>query len=220
MIDAAGELIYVGKAKSLRARLLGYFRPKSRDEKAGKIIKETRRLVWELAGSEFAALLRELELIRRWQPRFNVQGQPRRHRRCYVCIGRRPAAYAFVAATPPSTAAASFGPVPGPRKARESARRLNDWFRLRDCPQKQTMVFADQGELFPLVRAPGCIRHDIGQCLAPLRRRLHPGRLRLSCGRGRGFPQRQGSLAGGAAHARDERGLGGAAVRARLCAAG
>ncbi len=39
MIDAAGELIYVGKAKSLRSRLLGYFRPNSRDDKAAKIIR-------------------------------------------------------------------------------------------------------------------------------------------------------------------------------------
>jgi excinuclease ABC subunit C len=84
-----------------------------------------------------------------------------------VCIGRRPALYAFVSAEPPSTAVAYFGPVPGLYKARESVRRLNDWFRLRDCPRKQTMVFADQGELFPLALAPGCIRHDIGHCLAP-----------------------------------------------------
>jgi excinuclease ABC subunit C len=166
MIDAAGELIYVGKAKSLRSRLMGYFRP-SRDEKAGKIIRESRSLAWELAANEFAALLRELELIRRWQPRFNVAGQPRRHRRYYICIGRRPAPYAFVAARAPSTALAAFGPVPGMHRAREAVRRLNDWFRLRDCPQKQTMVFAGQAELFPLVRTPGCIRHDIGHCLAP-----------------------------------------------------
>jgi excinuclease ABC subunit C len=166
MIDAAGELIYVGKAKSLRSRLMGYFRP-SRDEKAGKIIRESRALAWEVAPSEFAALLRELELIRRHQPRFNVAGQPRRHRRYYVCIGRRPAPYAFVAAKPPSTALAAFGPVPGMHRTREAVRRLNDWFRLRDCPQKQTMIFAGQAELFPLVRTPGCIRHDIGHCLAP-----------------------------------------------------
>ena len=166
MLDAAGELIYVGKARSLRTRLYSYFRP-SRDEKAGKIIQEARGLVWEVASSEFAALLRELELIRRWQPRFNVQGQPRRQRRCYLCIGRRPAPHAFVASTPPRTALACFGPVPGARRAREAARRLNDWYRLRDCPQKQPMIFADQRELFPLQLTPACIRHDIGNCLGP-----------------------------------------------------
>jgi excinuclease ABC subunit C len=167
MVDGQGELIYVGKAKCLRSRLLSYFRPNSREPKAGRILENTRLLAWEVGPSEFAALLRELELIRRWQPRFNVQGQPRRSRRVYVCLGRRPAPYAFLAARPPRTAFACFGPVPHAWKAREAVRRVNDWFRLRDCPQKQEMVFADQRELFPLERTPGCIRHEIGQCLAP-----------------------------------------------------
>src|SRR5581483_11006861 len=78
MVDAAGGLAYVGKAKCLRSRLLSYFRPKSRDEKAGRVVRDARLIAWEPASSEFAALLRELELIRRWQPRHNVQGQPKR----------------------------------------------------------------------------------------------------------------------------------------------
>jgi excinuclease ABC subunit C len=167
MVDARGELIYVGKAKNLRTRLLSYFRPKSRDAKAGRILKDTRTLVWEVAPSEFAALLRELELIQRWQPRFNVQGQPRHRRRVYVCVGRRPAATIFLAKEPPRTAFAYFGPVPAGFTAGEAVRRLNDWFRLRDCPQSQTMIFADQPELFALPLTPGCIRHEIGNCLGP-----------------------------------------------------
>jgi excinuclease ABC subunit C len=167
MVDAKGELIYVGKAKNLRARLMSYFRPKSRDPKAGRILKNTRTLVWEVAPSEFAALLRELELIQRWQPRFNVQGQPGRRRRVYVCVGRRPAPTVFLAKQPPRTALAHFGPVPAGFTAREAVRRINDWFRLRDCPQSQTMAFADQPELFALPLAAGCIRHEIGNCLGP-----------------------------------------------------
>jgi excinuclease ABC subunit C len=167
MVDASGELIYVGKAKCLRSRLLSYFRPNSRDPKAGRIIENTFVIAWELATSEFAALLRELELIRRWQPRFNVQGQPNRRRRTYVCVGREPAPYLFLSPKPPGTAFAGFGPVPSGVTAREGVRRLNDWFRLRDCPQAQEMLFADQSELFPLERTPGCSRHEIGQCLGP-----------------------------------------------------
>src|SRR5262249_26811429 len=97
MVDARGELIYVGKAKCLRTRLLSYFRASSRDPKAGRIREATRLLAWDPAQTEFSALLRELELIRRWQPRFNVQGQPKRKRRTLVCLGRRPAPYAFLA---------------------------------------------------------------------------------------------------------------------------
>jgi excinuclease ABC subunit C len=167
MLNAVGELIYVGKAKNLRARLLSYFRPRSRDPKAGRIVHQARMLVWEPASSEFAALLRELELIRRWQPRFNVQGQPTRRRRFYVCLGRRPAQYIHLAVRPAGRTVACYGPVPASRRAREAVRHLNDLFRLRDCAQSQEMVFADQGELFPVVRAAGCIRYEIGTCLGP-----------------------------------------------------
>jgi excinuclease ABC subunit C len=147
--------------------LLSYFRPRSRDPKAGRIVADTRLLAWEPALNEFAALLRELELIRRWQPRYNVQGQPGRRRRTYVCVGRRPAPYVFLAARPPARVLATFGPVPAGSQARAAIRRVNDWFRLRDCPQVQKMIFADQQELFPLPLAPGCLRHEIGNCLGP-----------------------------------------------------
>ena len=62
---------------------------------------------------------------------------------------------------------ACFGPVPASRRAREAVRRLNDWYRLRDCSQAQPMSFADQGELFPIARAAGCLRYEIGTCLGP-----------------------------------------------------
>src|SRR5579875_4144971 len=143
MIDAKGRLIYVGKAKNLRVRLLSYFRRRGCAPKARRILRQTRTLVWEIAADEFAALLRELELIQRWQPHFNVQGQPGRRRRVYVCVGRRPAATIFLAPQMPRTAWASFGPVPAGVQAREAVRRLNNWFGLRDCPQRQKMTFAD-----------------------------------------------------------------------------
>ncbi len=167
MIDPNGELIYVGKAKSLRARLLSYFRPRSRDRKAERIILDTARLDWEVAPNEFSALLRELELIRRFQPHYNVQGMPRRRRRCFIVVGRRPAPYAYVVTKPPRKSLGCFGPLPGLQRTRDAVRRLNDWYRLRDCPQSQKMIFSDQPELFPLERTPGCLRHDIGNCLAP-----------------------------------------------------
>ncbi len=176
MLNEAGELIYVGKAKCLRSRLLSYFRTKSRDPKAGRILKHTCVVAWEPAHGEFAALLRELELIRRWRPRFNVQGQPNRRRRTYVCVGREPAAYVFLSPKPPGTAFACFGPVPAGFHAHEAVRRLNDWFRLRDCSQSQKMIFADQGDLFPILRPAGCLRHEINACLA-LRRGLYARRL-------------------------------------------
>jgi excinuclease ABC subunit C len=167
MLNAGHELIYVGKAKCLRSRLLSYFRRKSRDPKAGRILGHVRTIIWEYAASEFAALLRELELIRRWRPRFNVQGQPGRRRPTYICLGPRPVPYLFLARFPPRDVLACFGPIPSTWRAREAVRRLNDHFQLRDCPQAQQMVFAEQRELFPIARSAGCLRYEIGTCLGP-----------------------------------------------------
>src|SRR5262249_3276542 len=167
MIDEFGDLIYIGKAKCLRNRLLTYFRRHSRDPKAGRILLPSRAIVWEVCRDEFASLHRELELIRRWRPRFNVQGQPDGRRRTYVCLGRRPAPYAFLSRRPPAGVLASFGPIPAGRRASEAVRRLNDCFQLRDCTQSQELFFADQGELFPVLRSAGCLRYEIGTCLGP-----------------------------------------------------
>lgn len=167
MVAASGELIYVGKAKSLRARLLSYFRPDSRPAKATRIVRQTAALVWEVCHSEFAALHRELELIRRWRPRWNVQGQPLRGRLTFLCLGRRPAPYLFLAREPPRNSLAVHGPLPAGLRTQEAVRRLNDLFRLRDCPQVQEMIFPEQGHLFPLPLAAGCLRFEIGTCLGP-----------------------------------------------------
>ncbi|MBL8796831.1 MAG: GIY-YIG nuclease family protein [Planctomycetia bacterium] len=168
MLDARGELIYVGKAKNLRCRLLSYFRKKSRDPKAGRILRHTRTICWEYVPSEFAALLRELELIQRWRPEFNVQGQPGRRPRTFLCLGRRPAPYLFLTRKPPRGLVGLWGPIIAGPQSRQAARWLNDWYRLRDCPQAQTMAFADQAKLFAEdERAAGCLRYEIGTCLGP-----------------------------------------------------
>ena len=167
MIDRRGQIIYVGKAKMLRARLMSYFRVQSRDPKAGRIIRHTASIVWESAPDEFASLVRELELIRRFRPHFNVQGQPNYRRYIYVCLGRAPAPYTYATREPTGKELAVYGPFVGAPRARDAARGMNDAFRLRDCPQRQAMHFAEQRDLFALELAPGCLRYDIGTCLGP-----------------------------------------------------
>ncbi|MFO0825528.1 MAG: GIY-YIG nuclease family protein [Gemmataceae bacterium] len=167
MIDDRGRLIYIGKAKNLRARLLSYFRTNSRDPKAGKIIQHTRVLLWEQTGDELAALLRELELIQTLRPRFNVLGVPGLQRHHYVCIGKTPAPYVFVTNKPTGKELGVYGPLVIRWKSEEVARRLNDWFKLRDCPQTVPLSFADQPELFTQERSARCLRFELGTCLGP-----------------------------------------------------
>ena len=166
MLDASGRLIYVGKSKALRSRLLSYFSPRVAREKPGQILRETTRLVWERQPSEFAALLRELYLIRSWRPRWNVKDQPRSRPPSYVCLGRGPARHLFVTTAPPRDAAA-FGPFHAHSKLNRAAESLNHHYRLRDCSSRQPFHFADQVELFPEPLRPGCLRFELGSCLGP-----------------------------------------------------
>jgi excinuclease ABC subunit C len=167
MLDPKGRVIYIGKAKNLRARLMSYFRTNSRDPKAGRIVRNTRTLVWEHAENEFAALLRELELIQLFRPRFNVLGQPGAQRYFYVCLGKAPAPFAYVAKEPSPKDLGTYGPFVGRGAAERAVRRLNDVFRLRDCKSTIPIAFADQGELFPDTRGAKCLRYEIGTCLGP-----------------------------------------------------
>jgi excinuclease ABC subunit C len=187
MLNQREELVYVGKAKCLRTRLLSYFRRRSRDPKAGRILAYTRAIIWEPAPNEFAALLRELELIHLWQPRFNVRGQPARRRLTYVCLSRPPARYLYLSRTPPSAPSYCYGPVREGWRAREAIRHLNDYFKLRDCPKKQRIFFANEKELFPTVRTAGCLRYEIGTCLAPCIGACEKEDYRLQTHAARGF---------------------------------
>ena len=213
MVDRRGELIYVGKAKCLRARLLGYFRPRSRDPKAGQIIAETRLLAWEVVPTEFSALLRELELIRAGSRASTSRASRSRRRRTLVCLGRRPAPYAYLTRRLTGSVLAAFGPVPDGHTAREAVRRLNDWYGLRDCPQSQKMVFSDQQELFPVLRAAGCLRHEIGTCLGAVAAACSHAAYEARLRRGALLPRRRRPGAAGDPPARHAGGLCGHAVR-------
>ncbi|MBM3748314.1 MAG: excinuclease ABC subunit C, partial [Acidobacteria bacterium] len=71
--DAAGQVLYVGKAKSLRARVRNYFSgDQLADPKTGSLMAEARDLEYILVDNEKEALALENNLIKQWQPRFNV----------------------------------------------------------------------------------------------------------------------------------------------------
>ncbi len=166
MLDANQELIYIGKAKKLRTRLLSYFRGKSREAKAGRIIRETKVLLYETTPNEFSALVRELELIQKFKPKFNVIGIPDHRRLSYIALTRTPAGIVQLR-RPTGQESALYGPFAGNRIIREAVRQLNLVFFLRDCPQNQKMEFADDLRIFSLPLTPGCLRYELKTCLAP-----------------------------------------------------
>ncbi|MCG8649994.1 MAG: GIY-YIG nuclease family protein, partial [Pirellulales bacterium] len=167
MLDRKGQLIYVGKSKSLRSRLLSYFAASNAAEKGARIIENTRAIQWETQPSEFASLVREQQLIRQFAPRWNVQGVPQRQRPVYLCLGRGPAASFFLAPTPPPHCIAVEGPFHGAGRMRQAVEALNKVFKLRDCSQQQVIRFAEQLPLFELEYRPGCLRLEVGTCTGP-----------------------------------------------------
>src|ERR1700693_3867100 len=71
--DAAGEIIYVGKAAVLRNRVRQYFqKSRSRDPKTEALVAEIADTDWMVVDSEIEALFLEAEMIRRYMPRYNI----------------------------------------------------------------------------------------------------------------------------------------------------
>lgn len=72
MIDAQGDVLYVGKAKNIRKRVTAYARPAGHDSRISRMIAATVSLEFVSTKTETEALLLEANLIKRLRPRFNV----------------------------------------------------------------------------------------------------------------------------------------------------
>ncbi|HKS06322.1 MAG TPA: UvrB/UvrC motif-containing protein [Gemmatimonadaceae bacterium] len=169
MVSPDGEIVYVGKAKKLRTRLLGYFRAAYPAEKSARIIRDAAEVKWEYLPSEFAALLRELQLIKQWRPRHNWAMKYDARHYAFVRIAPGPAPRFQVVRTAGNDAVGIYyGPFHGANQLGEALRELNDALGLRDCRHDMPMHFADQTELpVAAARTPGCIRYEVGKCLGP-----------------------------------------------------
>jgi excinuclease ABC subunit C len=169
MVAADGEVVYVGKAKQLRTRLLSYFRATYPDDKGARILREAHTIEWEYVPSEFAALLGELRLIKRCRPRHNVAMKRDGRNLCFIKLtGGVAPKLAVVRGPGTDDSALYYGPFLGAVRVAESLRELSDVLGLRDCSLDKRMHFSDQRELFTLgPRTPGCLRYELKKCLGP-----------------------------------------------------
>ena len=169
MVSEGGEVVYVGKSKRVRSRLMSYFRAVFPDEKGARIVREAAAIEWSYVPSEFAALLEELRLIKRLRPRFNHAMKRDGRNYAFVAITREPAPRLVVLrGTGMRGESVVYGPFTGAMWLREALRELSDSLGLRDCTHDRRMRYSDQQEIFTLPpRTPGCIRFEIGKCLGP-----------------------------------------------------
>jgi excinuclease ABC subunit C len=165
MRGPSGEVLYVGKSVRVRTRLLSYFRA-PRGEKAAEIIGHAHAVEWDYVPSEFASLLEEFRLIKRWRPLYNVE-----HKRdsllCFIKLTREPVPRLLVVGHVINDGAEYFGPLRGRQAVTEAVRAISDLLELRDCASDTPMRLADQIELFRLKEDPRCMRGQVGRCLSP-----------------------------------------------------
>jgi excinuclease ABC subunit C len=166
MFDATGRVLYVGKAKRLRTRLLTYFRASYPDDKAARILYAASEIRWDYVPSEFAAYLGELRHIRKLRPHFNCKGN-RTRRSALIKIAGGPAPRIYGGGTVARDDVRCYGPFQSMSRMLEAVRTLNDLLGLRDCAATMPVVFAGQGDLFDQPRQAGCIRHELGFCSGP-----------------------------------------------------
>lgn len=169
MLSSTGEVVYVGKSKAVRSRLLSYFRCAYPEDKGARILREAETIDWEYTPSEFAALLKELRLIKTYRPRLNVAMKRDAMHYSFIKLTKGAAPkLTVVRGASADDASIYYGPFVGAQRVAEALRELSDALMLRDCKSDMKMHFSDQQELFQLsARTPGCIRYEIGRCLGP-----------------------------------------------------
>ncbi|MEL7625029.1 MAG: excinuclease ABC subunit UvrC [Clostridiales bacterium] len=160
MKDAAGKVIYVGKALSLRSRVKSYFKDNlgqgGHSEKTRALVKNIADLEWILTDSEMEALILECNLIKKYKPRYNIRlmddkGYP------YVRITTENFPRVEYVHKMARDGARYFGPYTSSGDIKDTLKLLKRIFPLRSC--KSTAGWGRQ-------QRP-CLNRHIGRCLAP-----------------------------------------------------
>ncbi len=178
MLAEGGRVIYVGKSRALRTRLLSYFRAKGRRNKSARILRHAFAVEWSYAPNEFGALLDELRLIKQLRPHFNSAMVSDEWPRAYVALTRGPVpGLRVVRRTDDAQADGLWGPFRRVHDLRDAVHALSELTGVRDCAiddaqsvqSPRTLWFADQRptRVSKRTRTPGCLRAELGSCPAP-----------------------------------------------------
>jgi excinuclease ABC subunit C len=145
-----GVIIYVGKAKNLRSRVSSYFRG-SHDAKTSRLVMNITDIEYIVTNTELDALLLELNLIKKFNPRYNIMlTDDKTYPYIEITTERHPKL--IVTRNISKKSKHLFGPYPNVKAARETVKLLNKLYPLRKCPT---------------LPKEACLYYYMGQCLAP-----------------------------------------------------
>jgi excinuclease ABC subunit C len=163
MIAGDGEVLYVGKARSLRSRVAAYTQPTRLDNRLLRMVSGTRTMEFSVTGSEAEALLLENNLIKRFRPRFNVLLRDDKSFP-YIVI-RRDTEWPQLAKHRGVRDAGNeyFGPFASATAVNRTLYALQRAFPLRSCSDG---VFS--------TRTRPCLQYQIKRCTAPCVGRIDP----------------------------------------------
>ena len=154
--NAAGEVIYIGKAKSLRSRVRSYFQPSAQhDPRIANMVTEVADLELIVVDTEMEALILESNLIKRKRPRYNVVLRDDKHFP-YLKLSMRDE-YPRVSLVREARLDGSVytGPFLPAAIARRTMKLIQRYFQVATCR-----------EIFDGKRRP-CLYYHLDQCLAP-----------------------------------------------------
>lgn len=157
-LDRNGDVIYVGKAKSLRKRVQSYFRHEGfSSPRLRKLVQSIKDISVIRTETEAEALIVEARLIKQYQPFFNIDLKMG-ERYPYVKITEEPYPRLVVTRHREKDGAVYIGPFVSAGELRQMLRLVERYFPLRICGS-----FSGKGQW----QERPCVRHDIGRCPAP-----------------------------------------------------